>query len=105
MVKTYIDSDPVPSTDELLLAHLKQHGYEKRHGPVADIEPADNLLKQDIFRIVYFADGSWMTFCQGYGPFVWRHRGGGRYGPRSQYEHIVKPGEVEKAKAKEDSTK
>jgi len=76
----------VEMRDADLLDHLKRYGYEKRHGRIVEIRVAHNLLRQPIFREVYFEDGFYCTFCKGAtGKWV-RHRGGGRYGRREMYE-------------------
>lgn len=75
-------------TDEGLAAYLTR--YTRTRGPVVKIEKGVNLLGESIFRLVYFENNTFITVADGAVGW-WRHRGGERYGPRSNYEGKTNP--------------
>lgn len=74
--------------NKVLREHLERY-YKKKK--VAKIETEKNLLGQSQFKKVYFKNGTYITFAKGAvlkngKPFWSRHSGGGRYGPKKDYE-------------------
>ena len=79
---------PEKATEETWNLVLQQHLRRYyRHKEVERIEVVNNMLNEPNFRVVYFTDGTFVTFAKRVVAVEWfRHHGGGRYGPRSQYE-------------------
>ena len=74
--------------NKALREHLERY-YKKKK--IAKIETEKNLLGQPQFKKVYFKNGIYITFAKGAvlkkgKPFWFRHSGGGRYGPKREYE-------------------
>lgn len=79
-------------TDELLPFKLKEHlsRYYKNQ-KISSISIGRNILDEPVFRTVTFTSGRFITFCQDMVGGWFRHRGGNRYGCRSEYEGMVEP--------------
>ena len=68
-----------------LMEHLLR--YYSHRGPIEKIEPQKNRIGEEIFRLITFKGGSYVTFCLRMDNKTWdRHSGGGRYGATARYE-------------------
>lgn len=54
-----------PVNENELLAYVEKH-FVPKYGEVAKTQKANNLLKQDRFRIFTFSNGTVVTFCKDY---------------------------------------
>jgi hypothetical protein len=72
-------------TTENIVAHVTSRYCGKR-GKIIGDNPGVNLFGEELFRTFTFENGSYVTFALCIDGTWFRHNGGGRYGPRKNYE-------------------